>query len=771
MNEERLRFKEEERLEKERLKKEQLKEEIKKYGIGDFLINGECFKPSLLHDFLKKNGNDFNFFKILSIDVSEDDIMTAKVIPKIYKNKGINLFTLNNKIIIKENFIKDKLSVIEKNETGLTEETYNVFLDDVRRVRNEKRLQREKLRGEPKPPDIIKPSMRPEEITGVPEFNKGVKFLRVRDKTIEQLEKAMYRYLKKPQKDKVKGENSNELFDSIDYFLGLEKPKENEENEEKEEEEKEKDQLLTEIQNIPKKDKKNYNVYVMNVFKLLEGEFDIGTEKNLIRGKGENDFESKNKFDYNELNGVIITKFLRNVSDFKIYNGDKVLLRPADKDALLFMALLEHLDGHEEEPDNPDEDEPDVPKTKYRNKKYSFRHSFRNLFKFFMTYVTQMSSSRRENIVFDGEKTYRGVDYIRIFLNTLNIITTIYFRKNVYVTINTLTLPKLDSNVRHRFIAFLEKHAVKLNLNFKTYILWLAGFISINKINNRLRTEQRTEQKREEEEEEENIDPNFKEIVLKNIEKINKYYEYDGKNKIDYASFVRTVGKSTLDKQFTVKKVLRNQKETILDDKKMGNYFADRSIYRRLNVTTDTLNMRLRRNEIEEVVSIMADLIKRNTKKEISVIDAKANVGVSTIIFKNYFDKVFAFEENELNFAVLSDNIKLHEKNSDSKILLKNDNPMNFIASAYTHAVYFDTSPWIGEEVTFNGNSLTDIIQETSTQSYLIVIKVPLTYNHDELINSVQNTVEFKTDYKYDKNSTKYLFFTTKIISSLFSML
>ena len=148
---------------------------------------------------------------------------------------------------------------------------------------------------------------------------------------------------------------------------------------------------------------------------------------------------------------------------------------------------------------------------------------------------------------------------------------------------------------------------------------------------------------------------------------------------------------------------------------------------------------------------IITSLIKYHIEKlklsidQLTITDATAGIGGNTISFSKKFKKVNSIELNKNRFSFLKNNINFYE--------LKNINLINCdytcVIDNLIQDVVFIDPPWGGRSYKKKKNltlklsniGLDMICKKLKNLCKLVVLKLPLNYNLDELINPINANI------------------------------
>jgi 16S rRNA G966 N2-methylase RsmD len=143
--------------------------------------------------------------------------------------------------------------------------------------------------------------------------------------------------------------------------------------------------------------------------------------------------------------------------------------------------------------------------------------------------------------------------------------------------------------------------------------------------------------------------------------------------------------------------------------------------------------------EADKISKIIKSIYQKyiNNTKTITITDATAGVGGNTLSFCKFFDKVNSIEINPHRHIILLNNLKLYEnKNYNSY----NMNYLNMYKTITQDIIFIDP-PWGGKNykykkninINLSNNSINDLILLLKDSCKLIVFKLPLNCNLDDI--------------------------------------
>jgi len=152
----------------------------------------------------------------------------------------------------------------------------------------------------------------------------------------------------------------------------------------------------------------------------------------------------------------------------------------------------------------------------------------------------------------------------------------------------------------------------------------------------------------------------------------------------------------------------------------------------------------------------LSKLIINNNKNIKYIIDGNSNIGVGSIVFSEYFNKVFAVEYIENTFLKLKNNIIIYKLNNiipfhDDIIRFMNDNKLlSSINFNINNFCLFLDPPWSGYfykveknvDLFLNNINIIDLIVKMNIK--FIYIKVPYNFNFSYLYNNFNNITIYK---------------------------
>ncbi len=148
-----------------------------------------------------------------------------------------------------------------------------------------------------------------------------------------------------------------------------------------------------------------------------------------------------------------------------------------------------------------------------------------------------------------------------------------------------------------------------------------------------------------------------------------------------------------------------------------------------------------------------------------SIIDACANIGVDTILFRLLFPlaDITAIELNTNTYNVLKenmDNISQITGQYKKPIITKNTDCLNFINQNCD--IFYLDPPWPEHykngkiNLTLSGYNLGDIINQIMTNNKIVIAKLPFNFDQDEfeyqINNGIDTTINYHTIYTNGKN-------------------
>jgi 16S rRNA G966 N2-methylase RsmD len=133
---------------------------------------------------------------------------------------------------------------------------------------------------------------------------------------------------------------------------------------------------------------------------------------------------------------------------------------------------------------------------------------------------------------------------------------------------------------------------------------------------------------------------------------------------------------------------------------------------------------------------------------KITITDATAGIGGNTISFAKTFNKVNSIEINKERFLYLENNIKVYELDN---VITINDNYIKIMNNLKQDVVFIDP-PWGGRnykkkkklKIELSNICLSELCNSIKNNAKLIVLKVPLNYDLNSLIESINANI-----YKY----------------------
>lgn len=140
----------------------------------------------------------------------------------------------------------------------------------------------------------------------------------------------------------------------------------------------------------------------------------------------------------------------------------------------------------------------------------------------------------------------------------------------------------------------------------------------------------------------------------------------------------------------------------------------------------------------------IVEMIRKKVGSDITIMDSTACVGGDTIGFALNFKHVISIEKDYINYNALVNNVNIYKLNN---VTISNKNfvedGMNIIGKFKPDVVYFDP-PWGGKDYHIHKNidlyldnkNIKDIIKDilgTFKFVKMVVLKVPLNYNHENL--------------------------------------
>jgi len=193
-----------------------------------------------------------------------------------------------------------------------------------------------------------------------------------------------------------------------------------------------------------------------------------------------------------------------------------------------------------------------------------------------------------------------------------------------------------------------------------------------------------------------------------------------------------------------------------LNSRKIEYFFPPIKNYNNLKINIEGSYSITAYKYADMMSKIIYDLFKT---KQLTVIDATANVGGNTISFSKVFSKVLAIEKNKETFEMLKNNIGIY--NLDNVALYCGDclDIVPKLAESHKIDVIFMDPPWGGKEyITMQWISLflskvniTNIIETFEKYAKYIAIKVPFNFNFIQFFKqlSYSGFEIHKIHYKY----------------------
>lgn len=131
--------------------------------------------------------------------------------------------------------------------------------------------------------------------------------------------------------------------------------------------------------------------------------------------------------------------------------------------------------------------------------------------------------------------------------------------------------------------------------------------------------------------------------------------------------------------------------------------------------------------------------------KEIVITDATAGIGGNTISFAQKFHKVNAIELNYNRFLFLQNNVQVYNLNN---IIMYNKDYIELMEHLEQDILFIDP-PWGGKnykkkrklKINLSQISLENICQRMKDKTKLIILKIPLNYDIENLIVSINATI------------------------------
>ena len=162
-------------------------------------------------------------------------------------------------------------------------------------------------------------------------------------------------------------------------------------------------------------------------------------------------------------------------------------------------------------------------------------------------------------------------------------------------------------------------------------------------------------------------------------------------------------------------------------------------------------------NIITKIIINHLDKINKNSKY-IIITDTTAGIGGNIISFTNYFLRVNAIELDNIRYKYLKNNSKNY-----NNIVYYNSNFLDIIDRCYQDVIFIDP-PWGGKnykkiktiEINISNKYLDDICNELSNKCLIIVLKLPINYNINN-IKKINGNI-----YKYNLSNMIILIIETK---------